>query len=168
MAPSVFILTHEQDATDNLFAMVERFWRYSPLEGRLKTGAANAKEMNFPSLSSGYGVGTAGTKAVGRSKTLQLLHGSEAAFWPARRRPLRRCRSGRPRKKSLPGTEVILESTANGIGGEFHERWTQSEAGDGDYIPIFVPWFWSDEYERDVPKGFRRSRPRKITSPSSI
>ena len=27
-------------------------------------------------------VGTAGTKDVGRSKTLQLFHGSEVAFWP--------------------------------------------------------------------------------------
>ena len=148
---SVFILTHEQDATDNLFGMVERFWRYSPPEGRLKTGAANAKEMNFPSLSSGYGVGTAGSKAVGRSKTLQLLHGSEAAFWPHAADHFAGVVQAVP---DLPGTEVILESTANGIGGEFHERWTQSEAGDGDYIPIFVPWFWSDEYERDVPKGF--------------
>ena len=148
---SVFILTHEQDATDNLFGMVERFWRYSPQEGRLRTGAANAKEMNFPSLDSGYGVGTAGSKAVGRSKTLQLFHGSEAAFWPHAADHFAGVVQAIP---DLPGTEAILESTANGIGGEFHERWQQAEAGDGDYIPIFVPWFWSDEYEREVPRGF--------------
>jgi hypothetical protein len=55
----------------------------------------------------------------------------------------------------LPDTEIILESTANGIGGEFHERWQQAEAGIGDYIAIFVPWFYSDEYRRPVPEGFR-------------
>jgi hypothetical protein len=32
-----------------------------------------------------------------------------------------------------PDTEIILESTANGVGGEFHERWQQAEAGVGDY-----------------------------------
>ncbi len=42
----------------------------------------------------------------------------------------------------MPGTEIILESTANGVGGEFHERWQQAEAGIGDYQTIFIPWFW--------------------------
>jgi hypothetical protein len=28
-----------------------------------------------------------------------------------------------------PGTEIILESTANGVGGEFHARWQNAEAG---------------------------------------
>jgi hypothetical protein len=148
---SVFILTHEQPATDTLFSMVERFWRNSPQEGRLKTGAANAKEMNFPSLDSGYGVGTAGAKAVGRSKTLQCFHGSEVGFWPGAADHFAGVVQAVP---DLPDTEVILESTANGIGGEFHERWTQAEASDGDYIPIFVPWFWSDEYERAPPRSF--------------
>jgi hypothetical protein len=54
----------------------------------------------------------------------------------------------------LPDTEIILESTANGIGGEFHERWQQAEAGIGDYEAIFIPWFWQEEYRRKVPEGF--------------
>jgi hypothetical protein len=53
-----------------------------------------------------------------------------------------------------PGSEVIIESTANGVGGEFHERWQQAEAGIGDYQAIFVPWYWQDEYRRPVPEGF--------------
>jgi hypothetical protein len=148
---SVFILTHEQDATDNLFGMVDRFWRSSTPEARLRTGASNAKELNFPAADSGYSVGTAGTKAVGRSKTLQLFHGSEVAFWPNAADHFAGVVQAIP---DLPGTEAILESTANGIGGEFHERWQQAERGDGDYIPIFVPWYWSDEYEREVPSDF--------------
>lgn len=54
----------------------------------------------------------------------------------------------------LPGTEITLESTAAGVGGEFHARWQDAEAGVSDYQAIFVPWFWSDEYRRDVPEGF--------------
>jgi hypothetical protein len=75
-----FILSHEQEATSNLFAMVERFHRHAPFQP--STGAANAKELTFDVLESGYSVGTAGTRAVGRSKTIQLFHGSEVAFWP--------------------------------------------------------------------------------------
>ena len=59
-----FILTHEQDATDNLFHMVARFHEHSPLKPQ--TGASNAKELYFDILDSGYSVGTAGNKAVGR------------------------------------------------------------------------------------------------------
>ena len=141
----VFILTHEQSATDNLFAMANRYHEHCPEPVRPTTGAANAKELNFPLLDSGYQVGTAGTKAVGRSKTIQLFHGSEVAFWPHAASHFAAVIQAVP---DLPDTEIILESTANGVGGEFHERWQQAEAGIGDYQAIFVPWFWQDEYRR--------------------
>jgi hypothetical protein len=118
---------------------------------RPHTGAANAKELAFDVLDSGYSVGTAGTKAVGRSRTLQLFHGSEVAFWPNAGDHFAGVMQAVP---DLPGTEVILESTGHGVGGEFHERWQMAEAGIGDYEAIFVPWFWSDEYRREVPAGF--------------
>ena len=146
---NAFILTHEQDATDNLFKMVDRYHDNNPLAPH--TGAANAKELNFPRLDSGYTVGTAGTKAVGRSKTILLLHGSEAAFWPHAATHFAGVVQAVP---SEPGSEVIIESTANGVGGEFHKRWQQAEAGIGDYQAIFVPWFWQDEYRRPVPSDF--------------
>lgn len=146
-----FILTHEQDATDNLFAMVERYHAHCPPLLRPKTGASNAKELFFSKLESGYAVGTAGTKAVGRSQTIQLLHGSEVAFWPNAQTHFAGLVQAVP---DLPDTEVILESTANGVGGEFHERWQKAEAGEGDYIAVFIPWFWQVEYQRPVPDGF--------------
>ena len=52
------------------------------------------------------------------------------------------------------GSEIILESTANGLGNEFHKRWQDAEAGIGDYIAIFLPWFWDPDYRRPVPSGF--------------
>jgi len=146
-----FILTHEQPATDNLFSMVDRYHKHNHPLVKPSTGASNAKELYFDGLDSGYSVGTAGSRAVGRSKTIQLFHGSEAAFWPNAPEHFAGVVQTVP---DLPGTEIILESTANGIGGEFHERWQQAEAGEGDYIAIFVPWFWSDEYRRAVPADF--------------
>src|SRR5262249_4374074 len=73
----VFILTHEEAATQNLFEMVERFHDHCPPEEKQSTGAANARELTFDALDSGYRIGTAGTKGVGRSSTIQLFHGSE-------------------------------------------------------------------------------------------
>lgn len=146
----VFILTHEQAATDNLFAMVARYHEHSPLKPH--TGAANAKELLFDKLDSGYSVATAGQKAVGRSKTVQLFHGSEVAFWPNASEHFAGVMQAIP---DLPGTEVILESTANGITGEFYDRWQQAEAGKGDYIPIFSPWFWEPGYQRKLPEDWQ-------------
>jgi hypothetical protein len=146
----VFILTHEQDATNNLFGMVERYHSHCPELVKPVTGAANAKELSFETLESGYAVGTAGAKATGRSQTVQLFHGSEVAFWPNAKTHFAGVVQAIP---DLPGTEIVLESTANGLGGEFHERWQQAESGQGDYEAIFIPWFWDSGYRRTIPDG---------------
>lgn len=146
-----FILTHEQDATNNLFGMVDRYHQHCPSLVKPSTGAANAKELFFDKLESGYAVGTAGAKATGRSQTVQLFHGSEVAFWPNASTHFAGVVQAIP---DLPGTEIILESTANGMGGEFHERWQQAEQGIGDYEAIFIPWFWQAEYRRAVAPDF--------------
>src|SRR5260370_19340564 len=147
----VFILTHEEDAPDNLFDRAVRFHEHCPELVKPHTGTSNAKELAFDRLDSGYAVGTAGSKAVGGSKTLQLFLGSEVAHWPNARDDFAGVMQAVP---DLPGTEIVLESTGHGVGGEFHERWQQAEAGIGDYQAIFVPWFWSDEYRREVPADF--------------
>ena len=60
------------------------------------------------------------------------------------------------------GTEIILESTANGVGGYFHKMWREAETGLGDFIAIFVPWFWSPEYARPAPPDFSLDNEERI------
>jgi hypothetical protein len=146
-----FILTHEDAATQNLFEMVNRYHELCPELVRPTTGAANAKELNFALLDSGYKIGTAGTRGVGRSSTLQRFHGSEVAFWPNADSHAAGVLQAVP---DAPGTEIILESTANGLGNFFHRRWQSAEAGDGDFQAIFVPWFWQEEYRREPGPDF--------------
>src|SRR5690606_2431860 len=76
-----FILTHKSDATKNIFSMTKRFYDSLPEGLAPKPEKSSVKELYFKSLGSGYAVGTAGSKGTGRSFTIQLLHGSEAAFW---------------------------------------------------------------------------------------
>lgn len=146
-----FILTHEDEATDNLFELAERYHENCPPPVKPSTGAANAKELYFDRLDSGYKVGTAGNKAVGRGSTVQLFHGSEVAFWPNAQAHAAGILQAIPDE---PGTEAILESTANGVGNYFHQQWQAAEAGESEYIPIFVPWYWQTEYRKAVPDGF--------------
>lgn len=146
-----FILTHEDAATQNLFEMVNRYHEHCPLFVRPSTGASNAKELFFDKLDSGYKVGTAGTKGVGRSSTIQLFHGSEVAFWPHAETHAAGVLQAVP---EVDGTEVILESTANGVGNFFHQKWRDAENGVGDFIAVFVPWFWQAEYRKAVGPDF--------------
>lgn len=145
-----FILSHEEDSTQNLFDMVKRYHAHNLEELRPTTGRSNFKELVFPVLDSGYRVATAGSKEPGRSQTVQLLHGSEVAFWPNARRHLAGLLQGVP----ALGSEVILESTGNGMGNVFHAMAANAIAGRGIYQLIFVPWFWQDEYRAPVPEGF--------------
>ena len=138
-----FILTHEQEATNNIFEMVERFYDNLPAHVKPSTSRANAKELKFASLDSGFKVGTAGTKGIGRSQTLQFFHGSEVAFWPHAATHAAGIIQCVPLE---PGTEIFLESTANGVGGFFYDKWQAAELGVGEYQAIFIPWYWQREY----------------------
>jgi hypothetical protein len=131
--------------------MVSRYHEHCPGLVKPETGAANAKELNFSLLDSGYKVGTAGTKGVGRSSTVQLFHGSEVAFWPHADSHAAGVIQAVPDE---PGTEIILESTANGLGNYYHQQWQRAEAGQSDYQAIFIPWFWQPEYRKSVPDDF--------------
>ena len=114
----------------------------------------NAKELVFGLLDSGYKLGTAENKRVGRSATIQLLHCSEVAFFSNAVEHSTGIMQAVP---NAAGTEVILESTANGVGNYFHQEWQKAEAGISDFIAIFVPWYWQDEYQEPIGGDFKRS-----------
>ena len=43
---------------------------------------------------------------------------------------------------------VILESTANGVGGYFYDMWQKAVRGENEFIPLFYPWFTDSLYTR--------------------
>ena len=144
-----FILTHLEDATNNLFAMVKRFHELNLPEMKPHTKYSNKRELLFDYLDSSYGLGTAGSGEVGRSDTIDLLHGSEVAVW----KNTDDIRSG-ILQSAEAAQEIVLESTAKGMGNMFHSMWQDAEAGLSDYRAIFIPWFWQDEYTRELPEGW--------------
>lgn len=143
-----FILTHDGESTNALFEMTERYYEKLPNPVKPSLGAANAKELHFDKLDSGYKIGTAGNKAVGRGQTIQFFHGSEVAFWVNASEHTKGIMQAVP---DAAGTEVIWESTANGVGNFFHQQWKLAEKGLSEFIPIFVPWYWQSEYKKLLP-----------------
>jgi hypothetical protein len=151
-----FILTHEQPATDRIFGMAKRFFEeHPPLLAKPVEGAANAKQLVFADNGCSYSVATAGTKATGRSATLQLFHGSEVAYWPNAEDHVDGVIQA---VGDIKGTEIILESTGNGIGNLFYRYAQAALRGQSGFEIVFMPWFLDDQYRANCPDTFTPSK----------
>ena len=53
----------------------------------------------------------------------------------------------------LDGTEIIIESTANGY-NDFHTIWRKAEAAESEFSPIFLPWSLDKGYCRETASDF--------------
>ncbi len=155
---SVFILSHESETTDKLFRMVERYNENNNPALKPPTDISNRRKLKFGGgLDSEYFVGTAGNKNIGLGGTVQLFHGSEVAFWQNTddiRTGLMQSISGNV------GSEILLESTANGMDAMFYSMCMQALEDDNaernglrrksEYKIVFTPWFWEDGYRKKV------------------
>lgn len=157
------IMADNDDNTQELYASkVVELWGQIPKAARPEQIRSNRRELTIrhgnsradkrkpPHLRkrgrSYVRVLTAGTKRGGASRTIQHLHGSEVAFWENDKDALDatlQC------VHDVPGTSVILESTANGASGAFYEMWMDAVSGKSDYIPLFFPWFIFPAYSRE-------------------
>jgi hypothetical protein len=144
------IIGHERRASSNLFEIVKRFHANMPDDMKPSTGTSNAEELLFDKLDSGYLVSVASHEGAGRSATAQALHCSEAAFWPDLEMQFAALLQTVP---EADGTEIILESTACGY-NSFHQLWRKAEAGESDFLPVFLPWSIDPNYRRPVPTDF--------------
>lgn len=148
------VLAHDANTSDQLFDMTRNFVSYQPESTKPTVGKSNAKELKFTQTSSAYRVYTAGSPEAGRGTTPTILHCSEVAFWNHDDKILSGLFQG---VADVDGTEIILESTANGATGKFYELWKGAERGDNGYIPVFIPWFLTSEYSTPAPKGFEKT-----------
>ena len=148
------VMAHDSATSDALFTMSKNLISRMSDEFAPEEIRSNAKEIIIRSPIMGkdevasYRLYTAGSPEAGRGTTPTILHASEVAFWQHDEKILSGLFQG---ISSAAGTEVILESTANGAQGEFHRLWTGACAGENDYLPIFLPWFTTPEYTLEPP-----------------
>jgi hypothetical protein len=100
---------------------------------RPSVGTSNAEELIFDRIDLGYIVAVASGEGTGRSATAQLLHASEVAFWDDLPIQMAALMQTVP---DLPGTEIILETTANG------------------HNDLHSLWFVDPEYRREIDADF--------------
>jgi hypothetical protein len=164
------VMAHDSATSDALFNMSKDVIDNMETVFKPEVGKSNAKEIILLSKKrdengkpiigddhktemnkSQYRLYTAGSPEAGRGTTPTIAHLSEVAFWQYDDKILAGLFQGIPQAE---GTEVILESTANGASGEFYRLWKGAERGENEYIPIFIPWFLTSEYRRETPDDF--------------
>ena len=166
------ILAQNDEHALKLLKMYSMFYERLPPALRPATRFQSKSELFFAKppgdpeggLNSSLGVYSAGSKSAGRSATLRHLHCSEVAFWPGDVSDLMLGllntvpQSGDAAK----GTEVFLESTANGVGGYFHSMYARARASrdEGGFRACFIPWYLHQEYRAKPPVNFEKALTR--------
>lgn len=153
------VLAHDSATSDALFTMSKNLIKNMGEELKPKELTSNAKEIKLlsPAYSDKDAIGsyrlyTAGSPEAGRGTTPTIAHLSEVAFWQHDEKILAGLFQG---ISQADGTEVILESTANGAQGEFYRLWKGAVNGENDYLPIFLPWYITPEYRRTAPDNMQ-------------
>lgn len=138
---SGFTLSDSGDNTNTIFEDKAKYI-YNQLPEQLQPTIKynNRREFHFEVLNSRWRVNTAGNKEVGRSKTINFFHGSEAAFWDS----IDSIMTGLGEALTKDSIQ-ILETTANGL-NEFKDLWDGAEKGTNNWDPKFYQWWLTPEY----------------------
>lgn len=175
------IIAHEPEAKDFLFNMVKRYHIHCPPEFKPEDKYNNKAILEFNNingtgLDSAIRVGCAGKEDFGSGMKIDFLHISELSKWDKNvATPL--LTSVMQTVPFEPSSEIIIESTAKGIGGEFYDRYWKAkyryeifldknhkptfrcvvnERADSfnEFNAIFIPYFVFEKYKLPVPDDF--------------
>lgn len=152
---TALVISYDEDSAQTINEMSDRFYQHLPNEikpmkrnsrgkGLILENPTNVQaefEKN-PGLQSKFLIDTANNLYAGSGKTVNYVHISELSKWSKPEETMKSLMQSVPKNNAI----VIVESTANGAGDFFHQLWQQAEAGENDYIPIFLPWFTHKEY----------------------
>lgn len=149
------IMAHRKPSTAALAKIVKRFYNHLRPEFQPELEKDNENELKFTkTIDNSYSLHTAGSEGAGRGETLYLLHNSEVAFWKDSETHLAGLFEA---MSETDGSEIINESTAQGTDNAFYKEWKKAERGEGDFINVFLPWWWDKGYRRKPEPGFRLS-----------
>lgn len=158
------VIADDIKGSNYIFEMQKLF--YEELDDHLKPAIkhSNEKKLEFEGIHSQVMIDTAENKDVGRKMTLQFVHISEAAFFTDLNKIMLGLNQSVPSK---PGTMIIIESTANGVGNAFYDMWQQAKKGSSEWRTVFIGWHELPEYSMDL-TGASRSIPGEMYPIDSI
>lgn len=140
---NALVLSKSTADSEYLFEMTKLMWDNWPFRTMFTESHKSIRRLAWLETGSSMKIATAKGREVGRGQTIHAVHCSEVAFWPRPEELMLALKQAVPER---PGTIMVLESTANGVGNWFHEQWFAAKAGETDFIPMFFPWWRHDEY----------------------
>jgi len=166
---NALVVAHRDDSTSSIFGKSKYMTANLPPHIQPLQKASNARELIFDTpagykgkqqgLNSMIKVQTAGSDGIGRSDTYHYVHLSEFAFYGGD--PLRTLTGILQSVPNVPGTIVLIESTANGT-NSFMDLWDMAVAGENDFIPMFFAWHDYPLYQMPVTDDERKGIEKNI------
>jgi len=148
------LLAHDKTSSIELFDKIDVFYNTWTDKYRIIRPERARSSETLIELNNQQGTGhnskflvSNAKQAEKRSQTYQFIHLSERAFYPLRvieDLDVSLFQS----ILSAPETFIFEETTANGVGEPFYERWQQAKQGEIDYVPVFIPWYQLSEYSK--------------------
>lgn len=155
------IVAHESKSSVNLFSYYEQFIdSYKPFRGMVRLPAERRRTASRITWENGsyVDISTANNLKGGRSFSLRYLHLSEFAFWRDAKTLMGGLTNSVPND---PDTMIVIESTANGVGGEFYRLCQEAmdPASGSQWKFVFLAWWEHPEYTRRIEDraGFQKS-----------
>jgi len=154
---NALVIADDKDGSNYIFEMSRLFQEKCEPYLRPETKRSNEKKLEFEDNYSQIMIETAENKEAGRAKTLREVHLSECAFF--NKNNYDDIMLGLSHSVPTMGrTMIIKESTANGF-NHFKDDWDAAVAGHTDYIPVFIPWYWGEEYRMPLEVNFQVGDP---------
>lgn len=145
------IIADDQDGSNYIFEMSKLYQEQCPAIFKPKEKKSNEKKLEFEGTHSQILIDTASNPSAGRKYTFRIVHLSEYAFFRKAKELMLGLSQAVP---ALGHTMIIKETTANGF-NFFKDEWDAAVAGESDYLPIFIPWYWGDDYRMKVNETFK-------------
>ena len=160
---NAFVCAHKAKNSHVLFERVRKCHKFSDDKRPLLRSSEMQIAWDVPHGST-YTVETGGDPDLQRGSTLQYIHVSEYSICPNQALTMDALMQCLPK---LPGCSIVVESTAHGVGDEFHKLWEKCRTYEdavktgnwNGWIGIFLSWLdHPEEYSTPVPAGYDWSK----------
>lgn len=148
------VIAHEEFITQRLLEKAKVFEASIPDVLKPTMHHRSSYELSWEDIHSTFYIGSARSFVFGRGERIDNALCSEIAFW------LNPEKIMVPLNESVPiSGKLILESTPNGEGNFFHEKWQEASQGwsrgTSVYRPFFFPWWMDMEYSLGIEGGLQ-------------
>ena len=164
------VVSYDEKSARKIYWISQRFFENLPPDMQPPTKYLTKTSLVFKSdnleksLDSSIDVETAKKTKLTRGESPKILHISELAFMDYVKDILLSMRNA---VSKTPDSLVVLESTAKGIGNDFHREYTSASTlkevlsgrntmeGKSEYVKIFIPWWIHEKYMMKPPDDFK-------------